>query len=125
MSEPATISREALEAREIVARWMISRSLTTGHGDTIEDLLSEAGAQIDERLADRAQLLKERDEALAALRPFAGLGSAMLLNTHYVDDDVVKVVERLAAGPGPAVVHVSDLKRAARLLAPAPEKPRG
>lgn len=33
------------EAREVVAKWMISHSYPTGHGDTLEDLLLElAGA---------------------------------------------------------------------------------
>jgi hypothetical protein len=40
---------ELIEAREIVARWMIAKGLATGHGDTIEDLLEEAYWQIIER----------------------------------------------------------------------------
>ena len=37
-----------IEEREKVARWMIANSLATGHGDTIDDLLSEASWQIAE-----------------------------------------------------------------------------
>lgn len=36
-------------AREIVAQWMIAHSFATGHGDTIEDLLGEVGAQLERR----------------------------------------------------------------------------
>lgn len=35
-----------MHARETVARWMIGHSLVTGHGDTIEDLLTEAWTQV-------------------------------------------------------------------------------
>lgn len=34
--------------REKVAAWILSFGFATGHGDTIEDLLSEAGTQIQE-----------------------------------------------------------------------------
>ena len=45
------------EGREAVARWMIEHTYTTGHGDTLDDLLTELASQerppIDvERLAD-------------------------------------------------------------------------
>jgi len=33
--------------REIVASWMIRNSFSTGHGDTIEDLLNELEEQTD------------------------------------------------------------------------------
>ena len=36
------------EQREILAKWMISRSLSTGHGDTIEDLIKELDWQLTE-----------------------------------------------------------------------------
>ena len=37
------------EEREKVAKWMIERNYTTGHGDTIEELLQELDGQIRER----------------------------------------------------------------------------
>jgi hypothetical protein len=40
-------------AREKVAGFMHSRSIATGHGDTIEDLLAELGGYIDKLRADR------------------------------------------------------------------------
>jgi hypothetical protein len=43
MTAPMTIPLE-----EHVARWMISKSLATGHGDTVEDMLNEAEWQIRE-----------------------------------------------------------------------------
>ena len=36
--------------REKLAQWMIRRGYATGHGDTIEDLLSELEWQIDEKV---------------------------------------------------------------------------
>ena len=42
------------EQREILAKWMISRSLSTGHGDTIEDLLKELDWQLLELREIRA-----------------------------------------------------------------------
>lgn len=43
---PAYIARKACDwqahqCREQIARWMLDRGFATGHGDTIEDLLSE------------------------------------------------------------------------------------
>lgn len=45
---------------DIVAEWMISKSLATGHGDTIEDLLNEAEWQIVER--EREACAKRLDD---------------------------------------------------------------
>ena len=42
--------------REAIAKWMIANSLATGHGDTVDDLLSEAAGQIAELRARVAQL---------------------------------------------------------------------
>ena len=39
----------AAAEREKVARWMISKSYATGHGDTVEDLLKELEWQVAER----------------------------------------------------------------------------
>ena len=39
----------AAAEREKVAAWMIARGYTTGHGDTIEDLLQELDWQIREQ----------------------------------------------------------------------------
>lgn len=51
-SENATLKADlaALRGveREKVAAWILSFGFATGHGDTIEDLLSEAGTQIQE-----------------------------------------------------------------------------
>lgn len=45
-------SRSLDEQREIIAEWMIRLGYTTGHGDTIEELLGELQWQIKERCAD-------------------------------------------------------------------------
>jgi len=39
----------AAHEREKVAKWMVERSYATGHGDTIEDLLTEINWQAAER----------------------------------------------------------------------------
>jgi hypothetical protein len=51
VSELATLQREADEARESLARWMLENSFATGHGDTIFDLLSELKFQLEEQKA--------------------------------------------------------------------------
>lgn len=43
----AVLAERAVE-REKVAAFMMGRSLATGHGDTLEDLLIELGGQLDE-----------------------------------------------------------------------------
>ena len=39
----------AAHEREKVAKWMVERGYSTGHGDTIEDLLKELEWQVAER----------------------------------------------------------------------------
>jgi 2-oxo-4-hydroxy-4-carboxy--5-ureidoimidazoline (OHCU) decarboxylase len=39
----------AAHEREKVAKWMVERSYATGHGDTVEDLLTEIDWQVAER----------------------------------------------------------------------------
>jgi hypothetical protein len=41
----------AAAKREKVARWMMERGYATGHGDTIEDLLTELEWQVKEKNA--------------------------------------------------------------------------
>lgn len=42
------------DAKEKLAQWMIDHSFSTGHGDTIDDLLGELGFQVEElRYMDR------------------------------------------------------------------------
>lgn len=51
----AAARREGAEAeREKVAMWMIARSIPTGHGDTVEDLLAELRAGVAEEMRERA-----------------------------------------------------------------------
>lgn len=47
----------AAKEREKVANWMMQRALATGHGDTIEDMLTELEWQIREK--ERAKMLEE------------------------------------------------------------------
>jgi hypothetical protein len=52
-NESQAFQMAADAAREKVAEFMHSRSIATGHGDTIEDLLAELGGYIDILRADR------------------------------------------------------------------------
>lgn len=51
-AENATLKADLAALRDVerekVAAWILSFGFATGHGDTIEDLLSEAGTQIQE-----------------------------------------------------------------------------
>ena len=50
----------AATEREKVAQWMIEHGYATGHGDTIEDLLTELGWQADERITKAAAAEREK-----------------------------------------------------------------
>jgi hypothetical protein len=39
------------KAIESLAAWMLARGFSTGHGDTIDDLLAELGGQVDDLLS--------------------------------------------------------------------------
>ena len=57
------------EIRKAVASWMIAHGFTTGHGDTLVDLLNELGAQTDTHRRNYMDRIYERDslrEQLAA-----------------------------------------------------------
>ena len=41
-------ARIRADEREKLAQWMISRALSTGHGDTIDDFIKELDWQLDE-----------------------------------------------------------------------------
>jgi len=47
----------AAHEREKVAKWMVERSYATGHGDTIEDLLTEIDWQAAEREREVCRLI--------------------------------------------------------------------
>jgi len=47
------------EEREKLAAWMIRNSYSTGHGDSIEDLLKELGEEIRDNNAELVKALKE------------------------------------------------------------------
>jgi hypothetical protein len=49
----------AAHEREKVAKWMVERSYATGHGDTVEDLLTEIDWQAAER--ERKECVKLAD----------------------------------------------------------------
>ena len=51
---------------EKVAKWMISKSLATGHGDAIEDMLDEAEWQIREREREACAKIAEEGYSLPA-----------------------------------------------------------
>jgi len=47
----------AAHEREKVAKWMVERSYATGHGDTVEDLLTEIDWQAAEREREACRLI--------------------------------------------------------------------
>ena len=49
----------AAQEREKVARWMTERGYATGHGDTIEDLLTELDWQIREQEREKRAKVQE------------------------------------------------------------------
>jgi len=62
---PLRVISRMLEAaaateREKLAHWMIEHGYATGHGDTIEDLLTELGWQADERITKAAAAEREK-----------------------------------------------------------------
>lgn len=63
--------RERDGAREKLAAWMIERSFATGHGDTLDDLLSELAFSVAEIRAERDRLKAELDEAVGVIRDVA------------------------------------------------------
>ena len=65
----------AAHEREKVARWQIGSGYTTGHGDTIEDLLVELEWQVRE--SEREACAKLADEVVEGKRWFNDLPSAI------------------------------------------------
>ena len=47
----------AAHEREKVAKWMVERGYATGHGDTVEDLLTEIDWQVAEREREACRLV--------------------------------------------------------------------
>ena len=69
--------------REILAGWMLANGFVTGHGDTIEDLLGELSAQIED-LRDSLIVLKDLAQEQATqvtikpvARPAAPVGALL------------------------------------------------
>ena len=71
----STAEKARKEEQEKVAKWMISLSLATGHGDTIEDLLKEATWQVTEiSKKEREWCLKVVATILLSQRPKVEVG---------------------------------------------------
>lgn len=47
---------------ETLARWMTERGYSTGHGDTVDDLLAELDWQIEENLSAWRKLAEKQHE---------------------------------------------------------------
>jgi uncharacterized small protein (DUF1192 family) len=73
----ARLEADLAAAREKVARWMIERSFATGHGDTLDDLLSELAFSVAE-IRTRAEAAEAAlAEAVTALEPFAKVSGSV------------------------------------------------
>lgn len=68
MSEEQAVTAERRLNREIAAAWMMERGFAPGHGDTIQDLLSELGVQLSGRLETKLAETLKRREAIGKLR---------------------------------------------------------
>ena len=92
-------------AREKVAVWMIVNGLATGHGDTLDSLLAEAGWQI-QRL--RNQAFAQGAEAMREVAAGMFAEEARLLHRHgYAtgarkNDDIAEAIRAMPLPPPPA-----------------------
>jgi hypothetical protein len=68
----ASIADKERECREKVAGWMVSHGFSTGHGDTLDDLLAELGGQVDTHRSNYMERIRERDEARVQLAALSG-----------------------------------------------------
>ena len=66
----------AAHEREKVAKWMVERSYATGHGDTIEDLLTEIDWQAAEREREACASVAESYEPTCDTCP-SGVSNAI------------------------------------------------
>jgi hypothetical protein len=66
----------AAHEREKVAKWMVERSYATGHGDTIEDLLTEINWQAAEREREECASVAESYEPTCDTCP-SGVANAI------------------------------------------------
>ena len=66
----------AAHEREKVAKWMVKRSYATGHGDTIEDLLTEIDWQAAEREREMCASVAESYEPTCDTCP-SGVANAI------------------------------------------------
>lgn len=58
--ENAELRRVAAQVQEQIAQWMITHSYATGHGDTIEDLLSELIGQVRAETVEESAKVADR-----------------------------------------------------------------
>lgn len=85
------IEQARKEEREKVAQWMIERAYSTGHGDTIEDLLREFQLQLDERY--QSAMMFYRKEMKESCERVAGI--ALLGSDKQLADRVVKAIKEI------------------------------
>lgn len=79
------LTRERDEARETVARWVISLGFATGHGDTLQDILAEAGAHIRDTID---LLVRERNAAEARREHLASSYTAISDENDRLSDRI-------------------------------------
>jgi hypothetical protein len=74
-----------MDPKEKLAAWMISNSLATGHGDSLDDLFEELDWQFREIRAENARLKKQNDEP----NHFSGLLAVLK------DEELIRLRRRL------------------------------
>jgi len=77
----------AAAEREKVAQWMTRQGYTTGHGDTIEDLLKELEWQIEDRIKNIIRAKPEKPSRLFGLKA----GDNFILRRNKEKYTLVKV----------------------------------
>lgn len=108
------LQSELASAREKVAAWMVANGLATGHGDTLDDLLSELTWQWQEmrdRLASARQ--EGKDEGLEeAAKILEGSDTNNVGMPHPHDVKVAAVIRsHKATGTPPAIPKEAEKGR--------------
>lgn len=71
-----------MSEKETVARWMMAHGFSTGHGDTVANMLIELAWQIDERVA---RAIDAEQDACARAASIALLGADKSLSDRVLN----------------------------------------
>lgn len=101
-----------------IAGFMIAHGFTTGHGDTLDDLLAEFGAQIDTHRSNYSKRIEERDTLRNALQDlisrFVGLFDGYARKTYAAGSDPDSDLDLALTDARAAVAHTPAPRKAYR-----------